>query len=63
MRSLAVASWLCVAMASAPATAGGFCWFDCKPAPAPEIGAGVPVALAIGGVLLGVMFLTRRRKS
>jgi hypothetical protein len=30
--------------------------------PAPSIGAGVPVALAIGGVLLGTRFLKSRRR-
>jgi hypothetical protein len=30
--------------------------------PAPSIGAGVPVALAIGGILLGATFLKSRRR-
>jgi hypothetical protein len=30
-------------------------------APAPLLGAGIPAALAIGGVLLGAKFLRRRR--
>jgi hypothetical protein len=30
-------------------------------APAPLIGAGVPVALAVGGVLLGAKLLKRRK--
>ena len=30
-------------------------------APAPLIGAGIPVALAVGGVLLGVKLLRRKR--
>jgi hypothetical protein len=30
--------------------------------PAPSIGAGVPVALAIGGILLGTRFLKSRRR-
>ncbi len=34
-----------------------------RAAPAPSIGSGVPVALSLGGVLLGMKFLTRRRQS
>ena len=34
----------------------------CRGAPAPLIGAGIPVAVAIGGVLLGAKILKRRRK-
>lgn len=30
--------------------------------PAPSVGAGVPVALAIGGILLGATFLKSRRR-
>jgi hypothetical protein len=33
----------------------------CGPAPAPLIGAGLPVALAVGAVLLGVRLIKRFR--
>ena len=32
-----------------------------KPAPAPLVGLGIPVALAVGGVLLGAKWLNRKR--
>lgn len=32
-------------------------------APAPSIGSGVPVALAVGAVVLGMWFLKSRRRS
>jgi len=32
-----------------------------KPAPAPLVGLGIPVALAVGGVLFGAKFLNRKR--
>ncbi len=34
-----------------------------KRAPAPSIGSGIPAALAVGGVLLGMKFLKRLRQS
>src|SRR5208283_3281035 len=61
MRTLALAVLLCVS-AAATAQAGPdrprSCesW-RCKPAPAPAIGSGIPVALAIGGVLLATNLL------
>jgi hypothetical protein len=32
-----------------------------RPGPAPLIGLGIPVALAVGGVLVGAKFLSRKR--
>ena len=32
-----------------------------RPAPAPLVGLGIPVALAVGGVLLGAKWLNRKR--
>ena len=64
MRSLAVAIWLCVNAATA-AQAGPTC-SACgiiHPAPAPMIGAGIPAFLVVGGVLVGAMLVTRRRRS
>ncbi len=62
MKSLPSALWLCVSMA---ATAhAGICAsaFGCRAAPSPEIGAGIPVALAVGAVLLATTLLARWRR-
>ena len=32
-----------------------------RPGPAPLIGLGIPIALAVGGVLVGAKFLSRKR--
>jgi hypothetical protein len=34
-----------------------------NPAPAPSIGSGIPAALAVGGVLLGMKFWKRRQSE
>ena len=33
-----------------------------RPGPAPLIGLGIPVALAVGGVLVGAKFVSRKRQ-
>ena len=63
---LLLSAWLCIGAASAFAQNnqngnnqgqnGNY-----HAAPAPLIGAGIPVALAVGGVLLGAKLLKRRK--
>ena len=70
MRPLAVAVWLCI-MAATAAQAGPPPPPPHIPppppppphhvVPAPEIDAGIPALLAVGGVLLGAQLLRRRR--
>ena len=69
MMRLALA--LCLCVMAAEANAGANCahsqsWQcdigDLVGAPAPVLGSGVPVVLAIGGVLLATRFLARRRR-
>ena len=68
MRSLTVAMWLCLGVASA-AQAGHPPPPPPPPhhhigaAPAPEIGASIPAVLVIGGVLLGATLVKRWRPS
>ena len=54
------ATLLCVfAIASVPSASAK----KIHPAPAPAIGSGIPVALIVGGVLLGAKLVTRRRQQ
>ena len=65
MKSLATSMWLSViGIASAQAAPPSVCSsvFCLHAAPAPSIGAGVPVALAVGGILLGTRLLKSRRR-
>ncbi len=62
MRSLTVAIWLCIGVATASqATATPCATATCglKGAPAPEIGTGIPVVLVVGAVLLGATLMKR----
>jgi hypothetical protein len=64
MKTLTLILWLCFnaipAVAQTASPSVGPC-AECKGAPGPLIGFGVPVALAIGGVLLGAKLLNRKR--
>jgi hypothetical protein len=64
MRLLTVATWLCICSVGAAQAAPNCsaCGIINK-APAPLIGSGVPVALIVGGVLLGVKLSARWRRS
>ncbi len=62
MRSLAVAVWLGVG-AAAISPIGAVAKHHVVAAPAPMIGSGAPAVLVIAGVMLGAMFLRRRRQS
>jgi hypothetical protein len=65
MRPLTVAMLLCLSAAAAQAgllSTVSAC-AACRIAPAPEIGSGLPVALAIGGVLLATRLLAHWRRS
>jgi hypothetical protein len=68
MRGLTLIIWLCLsavpALAQNAATTGTVppC-AECKTAPAPLIGLGLPAAFAVGGVLLGAKPVRRRRRS
>ena len=59
MRSLTATMCLCVSQAAMAAPASPLI---VKAAPAPVIGAGIPVALAVGAVLLGATLVTRWRR-
>jgi hypothetical protein len=65
MRLLTLAMWLCISSVGAaqatPPCAAAACVIN--KAPAPLIGSGVPVALIVGGVLLGVKLSARWRRS
>ena len=66
MKSIAIAMWVSVVgIASAQAATPSVCSnvLCLHGAPAPSIGAGVPIALAIGGVLLGMRLLKSWRQS
>jgi hypothetical protein len=70
MKFLPLASWLSVTWIAAaqahphPHECEGFGpWCVHLGAPAPSIGAGVPVALVIAGVLLGMRLLQSWRRS
>jgi hypothetical protein len=68
MKALIVAICLCVGVADAAHANPGKCQSLTNPkcflgAPAPEIGSSVPALLAVGGVMLGAMFLRHRRKA
>jgi len=66
MKSLATTMWLSViGIASAQAATPSVCSsvFCLHGAPAPSIGAGVPVALAAGAVLCGMMLVKLWRQS
>ena len=57
MKTLTLAMWLCfnaLPVIAAPTV-------STHAAPAPLIGLGLPVALAVGGVVLGAKLLKRRR--
>ena len=63
MKAALLTIWLCIS--AVPVFAAGHSDGNPgdhhKPAPAPLIGLGVPVALAVGGVLLGTKLLKRKR--
>jgi hypothetical protein len=66
MRLLTVAIWLCissVAAAQAAPTTATCTTCGIKKAPAPLIGSGIPVALVVGGALLGFKLSTRWRRA
>lgn len=52
---------LLIGMLPGLALAAPACAVGCGAAPAPLIGAGLPVALAVGGVLLGARLIKRFR--
>jgi hypothetical protein len=64
MRTLTLIFWLCfsaipaLAQTATPSVCSNA---TCRSAPAPLIGFGVPVVLAVGGVLFGAKLLRRRR--
>ena len=69
MKTALLAIWLCIGAVPVFAAdhgdgrlsdhAGGIARH--RPAPAPLVGLGIPVALAVGGVLLGAKWLNRKR--
>ena len=64
MRLLAIVTGMCISAATvtqAVAHPSAICTLH--PAPAPVIGAGIPVLLAVGGVLLATKLLARWRRS
>ena len=65
MKSLATTMWLSVIGIASAQAAPSVCSsvFCLHAAPAPSIGAGVPVALAIGGILFGMRLLKTWRQS
>jgi hypothetical protein len=73
MKILLLSMWLCMGATSAFAqnvganvSVGGTSVgvnATIRSAPAPLLGAGIPAALAIGGVLLGAKLLGRKRQS
>jgi hypothetical protein len=66
MKSLAITMWSIIGIAGAQAATPSACssvLCVLHGAPAPSIGAGVPVALVIGGVLLGMRLLKSWRQS
>lgn len=68
MKSFILAICLSVGLASAAHADPGKCQSTTNPkclnpAPAPEIGAGIPSAIAIGGILIGATLLTRLRRT
>ena len=70
MRTLTLTFWLCLSAipAFAQSTAAVPLPSPCAAAacyhaaPAPQIGLGIPSALAVGGILLGASLLRRRRR-
>ncbi len=64
MRLLAIVTGMCISAATVTqAVAHPFGHLHVHPAPAPVIGAGIPVLLAVGGVLLATKLLARWRRS
>jgi hypothetical protein len=64
MKLLAIAMWLSViGSADAQAISSICSTVICRGAPAPSIGAGVPVALVMGGVLLAMRLWKSWRQS
>jgi hypothetical protein len=57
MKTLTLAMWLC--FNALPVLAAPIA--STRAAPAPLIGLGLPVALAVGGAILGAKLLKRRR--
>lgn len=66
MKRLIFALWLCVgaipALAQNSQGQNNNSQGDHHAAPAPLIGAGIPVALAVGGVLAGAGLIRRRKR-
>jgi hypothetical protein len=68
MKALTLTFWLCftaMPVFAAPTPVPSPCASTAcvRGAPAPAIGLGIPVALSVGGVLLGMKLLKRRRKA
>ena len=63
MRLLAIVTGMCISAATVTQAAHPFGHLHAHPAPAPVIGAGIPVLLAVGGVLLATKLLARWRRS
>jgi hypothetical protein len=67
MKTIFAIMWLCLsavpALADYATSSSGPSVSARRSAPAPLIGLGVPVVLAVGGVLVGAKLVRRRRKS
>ena len=63
MRLLAIVTGICISAATVTQAVAQRGHLHVHPAPAPVIGAGIPVLLAVGGVLLATKLLARWRRS
>jgi len=58
-------TWSAIGIAAAQAAPSACSSVSCvlHGVPAPSIGAGIPIALVVGGILLGTRLLKSRRRS